>query len=226
MSVTSGPLLEMFGPSVLGGRADPAMETEAGRKETRARIFNAQGDYTSERKKPSTVPVRDAKRLAFGTLLSEASSQASSDYQKASVPGFPPMYMHELFPQIVWSIFTQILICLILFQDAILEYDSGILAERAVTFGQVYLREADGLIVASNSIYERETLDATKTWFADIGVPTYAFAPLSLPKPQSHQLEGDEEVSRFLDSMKERFGPKSLLYVCFSLLNCGRQNNF
>ncbi|KAF9043665.1 hypothetical protein BDP27DRAFT_1455173 [Rhodocollybia butyracea] len=183
MSIACGPLLEMFGPAELGGRTDPVMEIEAERKQARASIFNAQGDYSSERKKPSTAP-------------------PTHGYRKAVVPGLPPMYMHELFPQI----------------DVLLGANSGLLAERAATFGQIYLREGDGLIVVSNSVYEQETLIATKTWFNSIGVPTYAFAPLSLPQPQLHQVSSDEEVSRFLDAMKERFGPRSLLYISFGTL--------
>ncbi|KAF9065350.1 hypothetical protein BDP27DRAFT_1424914 [Rhodocollybia butyracea] len=181
MTFPCGTLLEIFSPAALGGKTDPIMETEAGRQEARATIFDAQGDYADERKKLIMVPV-----------------PPSSDNRKLNVPGLPPMYRHELFPQI----------------DLLLGADSGFLADRSATFGQIYLREADGVIVVSNSVYERETLHATKTWFASIGIPTYAFAPLSLPRPLTYQVQGDEEVipSLIADPQNIIFGVKQISF--------------
>lgn len=73
MSFPCGTLLEIFSPAALGGKTDPVMETETGRKEARAIIFDAQGDYADEKKKLSMVAVRDTNQPTHGTLLKEVS---------------------------------------------------------------------------------------------------------------------------------------------------------
>ncbi|KAF9068876.1 hypothetical protein BDP27DRAFT_1326417 [Rhodocollybia butyracea] len=116
---------------------------------------------------------------------------ASSDYVKSEVPGSPPMYDHEYNPQI--NLLPQ-----------------GMLEQ----FGQIYIREADGIISVSNSVYEKEAVDAARAWVAGNGQTFYTLAPLSLPKPKRLP-EADGKVVQFLDAMKEKFGPKSLIYISF-----------
>lgn len=83
--------------------------------------------------------------------------------------------------------------------------------------GQIYTRVGDGVITVSNSVYERESMKAMKEWLSGIGKPTYALAPLSLPQ-RKRQQGGDTDLLLFLDAIKERFGTKSLIYVCPSTL--------
>ncbi|KIK62564.1 glycosyltransferase family 1 protein [Collybiopsis luxurians FD-317 M1] len=162
ISAPSGPLVGLFGPPSLGGKADPFLETEAGRKKARTRIslmFNEQGGDFDE----------------HGDSLSTR-KEIISGYEKSKIPGIPPMYTHEWTPQI--SLMPQ--------------------ARKLHLIGQVYTRESDGVIIASNST----------------GRPAFAMAPLSLPKP-NHQLEGDENILKFLETTKEKYGSRSLIYISF-----------
>ncbi|KAF9068809.1 hypothetical protein BDP27DRAFT_1448175 [Rhodocollybia butyracea] len=118
----------------------------------------------------------------------------SSAYEIIEVPGLPPMYSHEWEPQI-----------------------SLLPANLLENFGQIYMRVADGVISVTNSVYEKEAVNATKTWLAGSGKPFYALAPLSLPKPERHS-GSDNKVLQFLNDMKKRFGPKSLIYISFGTI--------
>ncbi|KAJ4480020.1 hypothetical protein J3R30DRAFT_2566107 [Lentinula aciculospora] len=135
-------------------------------------------------------------RLRLSEPLSEETKPlpqpvASAVLEKTKVPGMPPMYAHEWKPQ------------------------TSLLPEGPFEkFGQIYMRVGDGIIIVSNSVYENESMKATKEWFSGIGKPSYALAPLSLPKPKSRQ-DDEKEISLFLNTMKERFGPKSLIYISF-----------
>ncbi|KIK62654.1 glycosyltransferase family 1 protein, partial [Collybiopsis luxurians FD-317 M1] len=111
----------------------------------------------------------------------------------SKIPGLPPLYTHEWSPQIVRPLLPE---------------------GRFEFFGSVYTRLSDGVMIVSNSIYEKETMNATKSWLAQIGKPSYAMAPLSLPKPRT-QVDSDNETLRFLDSIQEQFGPNSLIYISF-----------
>lgn len=82
------------------------------------------------------------------------------------------------------------------------------------------MREGDGIIVVSNSAYEGETMHAVKNWFEQMGKSAYAMAPLTLPTPKSEgrkNSDEDEEALRFLNTITERFGLHSLVYVNPSL---------
>lgn len=79
-------------------------------------------------------------------------------------------------------------------------------------FGRVCIRDGDGVIMISNSVYEGLTMTCTKKWLAQIGKPSYALSPLSLPKPK-HRMDEDQEVLNFLDTIQSKFGAKSLIYV-------------
>lgn len=113
-----------------------------------------------------------------------------SDFEKIEVPGFPPMYNHEMFPQPIR-----------LTPDDFL-----------VELGRIYTREGDGVIFVTSSVYEQSTITSAKSWLTQIGKPSYALFPLSIPKPK-HRLDEDREGLEFLDGIQSRFGAKLLIYV-------------
>ncbi|KAJ3744145.1 hypothetical protein DFH05DRAFT_1525159 [Lentinula detonsa] len=131
-------------------------------------------------------PSEAAKSMVGSNVTSDTS------LEKSNVPGMPPMYAHECKPQI--SLLPE-----------------GPLAR----FGQIYTRAGDGVIVVSNSVYEQESINATKKWFSGIGKPCYALAPLTLPNSKGQEDTEHREVTHFLDSVNERFGPRSLIYISF-----------
>ncbi|KIK62457.1 glycosyltransferase family 1 protein [Collybiopsis luxurians FD-317 M1] len=135
---------------------------------------------------PSEILTEDKK------LPPPSSAPATFKYEISKIPGLPPLYIHEWSPQIN-----------LLSEGSNLPF-----------LGAVYTRLSDGVIIVSNSVYEKEPMKATKSWLEQIGKPSYAMAPLSLPKPRT-QVDSDQETLRFLDSIEEQFGPNSLIYISF-----------
>ncbi|KAJ4474832.1 hypothetical protein J3R30DRAFT_3406034 [Lentinula aciculospora] len=78
----------------------------------------------------------------------------SSEYKRIMVPGVWPMFTHELFPQIRLSA-------------------SG----KLIAIGGVYIREGDGVIMASNSAYEGEIERFGPKSPVYISFGTYAYSP-------------------------------------------------
>lgn len=77
-------------------------------------------------------------------------------------------------------------------------------------------RECDGAIFATNSVFEREGLEASSKWFGSR--PVLALGPLSPPaSPREMAKEKatpvGKEVCKFLDSMLKEYGPHSVVYV-------------
>ncbi|KAJ3972819.1 hypothetical protein EV361DRAFT_981749 [Lentinula raphanica] len=172
VSGPAGAFVQIFGPASVGGHADPSLETEDGLKSARAQILQPPNKDAESILKPS---------IPSGTAV-----------ERSKVPGMPPMYTHELRPQI------------------------SLLPEGPlVRFGQIYTRVGDGVIVVSNSTYEREPIETAKKWLSGIGKSCYAFAPLTLPNSNQGSDDEQNEITPFLDAMKERFGPKSLIYISF-----------
>ncbi|KAJ3855119.1 hypothetical protein EV368DRAFT_62701 [Lentinula lateritia] len=132
-------------------------------------------------------PLREEEKSVPQPLL----ATTPTVLKKTMVPGMPPMYEHEWRPQIS------------LLPEGPLE-----------RLGQIYTRLGDGVITVSNSVYERESMEAMKEWLSGIGKPTYALAPLSLPRRKRQQGD-DTDILLFLDAIKERFGTKSLIYISF-----------
>ncbi|KAJ3795634.1 hypothetical protein GGU11DRAFT_872616 [Lentinula aff. detonsa] len=111
------------------------------------------------------------------------------------IPGSPPIYVHELIPQLRLSA-----------------------PGKLIAISGVYIREGDGIIMASNSAYEGETMCAVKSWFREMGKNAYAMAPLILPSLTHIERDitsVDEEASCFLERTRKKFGRKSLVYISF-----------
>ncbi|KAI0331043.1 UDP-Glycosyltransferase/glycogen phosphorylase [Cubamyces sp. BRFM 1775] len=115
------------------------------------------------------------------------------------VPGLPPMYDHEYYPQ-----------------DFPVPADIGI-----GIVPRIYqtLKSCDGLLLFTAESYEPEAVAASKLWLAETGRSAYTCGPLLPPtgsqaviheKKQSKQ---GAEIQDFLEATLKTSGEKSLLYI-------------
>ncbi|KAK7437849.1 hypothetical protein VKT23_018286 [Stygiomarasmius scandens] len=105
-----------------------------------------------------------------------------------SVPGVPPMYDYEYYPQeipLVGNIFVEI--------------------------ARKYIPTTDGMFIASSSAYDGKSVEGMKEWFGARGKDIYPVGPLSLPGPPSSQEKG-KAVVEFLDEMQAKCGEKSMSF--------------
>ncbi|PIL34101.1 hypothetical protein GSI_03812 [Ganoderma sinense ZZ0214-1] len=117
------------------------------------------------------------------------------------VPGMPPMYDHELHPQVL-----------------------AIPEDMYTLFPRVYqtFEATDGLFMFTPTSYEPEAVAAAKGWFAEKGRPAYAVGPL-LPSAskttaavnERKQSAESSQIQEFLDATLKISGEKSLLYISF-----------
>lgn len=82
-----------------------------------------------------------------------------------------------------------------------------------VRSGQIYIREADGVVCVSANAFEPEAVTAVKEWFSSMKKPWYNVGPLSINANAVQVTEEDTLISTFLNRIQGEFGPKSLLYV-------------
>ncbi|KAK7464301.1 hypothetical protein VKT23_006469 [Stygiomarasmius scandens] len=108
-----------------------------------------------------------------------------------SVPGLPPMYDYEYYPQEV-------------------PFVGNIFIDQA----RKYIPTTDGMFIASSSAYDGKCVEALKEWFGTRGKDVYPVGPLALPESPSSQ-EKNKEVVEFLDKMQEKHGEKSVIYMSF-----------
>ncbi|KAI5117422.1 hypothetical protein M0805_004053 [Coniferiporia weirii] len=113
-------------------------------------------------------------------------------------PGIPPMYDYEFSPQIMS-----------------LPLD---LAEFSQCFYRMF-SESDGIIAASNRLYEGPVFDVWQEWYGSR--PVIGVGPTSVPADAT-SLEREKaqsplacEVNEFLDKALEKFGKHSVVYVSF-----------
>ncbi|KAJ3823082.1 hypothetical protein F5880DRAFT_575102 [Lentinula raphanica] len=183
LSAPTAFLLHHIGPAKLGGHASHQYESAEGRREIKT-LLSSPANQTD-----AAGVVTDS----HASLLS--GFNYATNMTRIMVPGAPPMFVHELMPQIRTSAPGEL-----------------------IAIGGVYLREGDGVIIASNSVYEGETVEAVKKWFSEMNKDSYALAPLTLPLPCNERCdlsEAEQEVLLFLNRIWDTFGSRSLVYISF-----------
>ncbi|PAV19566.1 UDP-Glycosyltransferase glycogen phosphorylase [Pyrrhoderma noxium] len=118
-----------------------------------------------------------------------------------NTPGLPPMYDHELTPQIM----------------AFEGNESRIV--RNTQYLYRFFEESDGIIHSTSHHYEGGALEGWRDWLKD--KPIYAFGPISSP-PTLEELKVEmasspisSEVEEFLNRAHDTHGPNSVLYMSF-----------
>ncbi|KAI0631464.1 UDP-Glycosyltransferase/glycogen phosphorylase [Trametes polyzona] len=162
----------MFGPEKLGGRGHVLPKIEAEVKRT---------------------------GRPFAEVCKELALEPKGKVVK--VPGLPPMYDYEYFPQ-----------------------DFPIPDEiRLTIFPYVYdtVELADGAFLMTAEPYEPEAVAAAKGWYAETGRPAYVCGPLLPPRSataiekEKQQSKEAGQIQKFLDTTLKTDGEKSLLYISF-----------
>ncbi|KAK7682539.1 hypothetical protein QCA50_014339 [Cerrena zonata] len=119
-----------------------------------------------------------------------------------NVPGIPPMYDHERFPQ---------------------KIDVGKVHGFFSMMMHSFLDQCDGVILSTAEPYEAEAISHVTQWFGETSREVFTFGPL-LPTGESaaagegKQSEKAAEITRFLQKTLETDGPNSLLYISFGSL--------
>ncbi|KAF9260362.1 UDP-Glycosyltransferase/glycogen phosphorylase [Marasmius fiardii PR-910] len=109
------------------------------------------------------------------------------------IPGAPPMYDYEWFPQVVAN------------SPAV---------QNLWKEAKQMIEITDGVLHVSTSAFEPGAIAAAEDWYKSIGKTWYAVGPLSLP-PSKEQTGVVTREAEFLDRMKDLFGEKSVIYIAF-----------
>jgi len=128
--------------------------------------------------------------------------------QVVTIPGVPPMYEYEYYPQEVRPI------CFIPFDKRVFYtvLQIPLVGNIFVEIARKYIPTTDGIFVASSSAYDGKCVEALKEWFGTRGKDVYPVGPLALPEPPSSQ-EKSKEVVEFLNKMQAKHGEKSVIYA-------------
>ncbi|KAJ7197806.1 UDP-Glycosyltransferase/glycogen phosphorylase [Mycena pura] len=123
-----------------------------------------------------------------------------TDGRVVEIPGLPPMYDYESFPQIILD-------------APIVQYIRG---------GRELFMQADGVFLASAPAYDGETFAALERWMnKDLKKPIYAVGPLLPFGYGSGQMQVSStdpreiEIATFLETMRSKYGDKSVLFISF-----------
>ncbi|KAE9403762.1 UDP-Glycosyltransferase/glycogen phosphorylase, partial [Gymnopus androsaceus JB14] len=133
-----------------------------------------------------------------------------------NVPGVPLSYDYEWCPSSVR--FSSISMSNMLSSSTQLLLTMLPNLAAVVRSGQIYIREADGVVCVSANAFEPEAVTAVKEWFSSMKKPWYNVGPLSINANAVQVTEEDTLISTFLNRIQGEFGPKSLLYISFGTL--------
>ncbi|KAJ7047239.1 UDP-Glycosyltransferase/glycogen phosphorylase [Mycena alexandri] len=166
--VTGGAstIIRLFGPESMGGLGN----------------FGEKIDAEAKRTGGNPVEIGDKIfRHTDGTVV--------------NIPGLPPMYDYEFFPQ--------------------LPFDAPVAP--IVRGGHVFLMGCDGVIISTAEAYEKESLDALESWLASLSKPFYALGPLLPPTFGTNLQIGqdDSKFKAFLDEMLSQHGEHCTVFISF-----------
>ncbi|KAF8903485.1 UDP-Glycosyltransferase/glycogen phosphorylase [Gymnopilus junonius] len=112
------------------------------------------------------------------------------------IPGLPAMYDYEFFPQ---------------------KLPFEIPVSMVIGGCHSFLEQCDGVLITSTYHFEREALEAVKSWFSSWNKPTYVIGPL-LPSgfgTIAQTPRGADDIEEFLDKAVTKHGQKSVLFISF-----------
>ncbi|KAK7034537.1 hypothetical protein VNI00_012384 [Paramarasmius palmivorus] len=141
--------------------------------------------------------------MTGATLIDAAVENYYSTEEKVvQVPGMPAMYAYEFLA-------TQT-------TKAPREFLVKIIMENQGVFADV-----QGVVCNTASVLERDTIVSLSNWCKELGIGFYPIIPmLCQPGPSNRAVghQAADEVFYFLDTMRSRFGDKSVIYISFGSL--------
>ncbi|CAK5278845.1 unnamed protein product [Mycena citricolor] len=166
-SCSTAALVRLFGPEEIGGLGD----------------FGARTDAEALR----TGKVNRQRRLEIRYIFKH------TDGSVIRLPGIPPMYDYEFFPQTLpWDIPMAPI----------------------VRAGHEMFTRCDGVLINTCRAYGSETLDALESWVvSSLEKPLFPVGPLL---PATHGRDADCE--NFLDNALATSGPRSVVLISFGTL--------
>jgi hypothetical protein len=85
------------------------------------------------------------------------------------------------------------------------------------------IQAGDGILVVSSSAFDGKSIEAGRTWLAEIGQDVWIVGPLENAPPAATEpvpgaetpqhAEEDAEILGFLDDMKQKHGERSVIFV-------------
>ncbi|KAJ6476628.1 hypothetical protein DFH09DRAFT_1266441 [Mycena vulgaris] len=119
----------------------------------------------------------------------------SSTGEIIQVPGYPPVYDYEWFPQ-----------------DQDQQYTA-----RIVITAWKFFSEVDGVLSATTSVLEKGTTDAMNEYVSGLGKDfiSVGFAAGVIQSPERPRNEVESKVVAFLDKTQQEFGVNSAIYIAF-----------
>jgi hypothetical protein len=131
------------------------------------------------------------------------------------LPGIPEMYDYEFFPQEVRRRSFFDLSAYLTWGQLSFPMSPAMLIKGNYQFVQA----ADGLVVASSSVFEPGSVQVAREWLRGLGKDLWTVAPLEdAPAPATgaeapqHSAE-DAKILGFLDDMRAKHGERSVIFV-------------
>ncbi|KAL0069043.1 hypothetical protein AAF712_003726, partial [Marasmius tenuissimus] len=161
--MSASPLIREFGPESHGGK----------------------GDYTERIKKEVTET--GGNPLEIGAKI-----HGTVNNELIEIPGYPPMFDYEWFPQ-----------------DIDLRMSAALLQR-----GRKYIHEAEGTFCVSTRVLERESIEVMENYLHGMGkeLVCIGFVSSLFPQPPA---DDESQVLPFLDRVQRKHGDKSLVYIAF-----------
>ncbi|KAG6821111.1 hypothetical protein H0H93_006450 [Arthromyces matolae] len=183
----SPTLLRFWGPQSMGGIGDQSARIQ----EEVARTGRAASEVADE--------VGYANTFSLGTLTNLRHPQIynHTDGTLIQIPGVPPMYDYEFFPQ---KLPFEMPLSLI------------------INAGQEFLKESNAMLIASSDAYEEHSLDALRAWQSLEQKPVYTIGPLlpfALASSQSDVNQDNIGIAAFLDNALNHSGEHSVVFISF-----------
>ncbi|KAJ7904930.1 hypothetical protein B0H13DRAFT_1881517 [Mycena leptocephala] len=146
----------------------------------------------------------DAEALRVGKTAKEVADQiyTRTDGIVVRIPGLPPMYDYEHFPQTM--------------------LDGPVAALNRAAYDMIMA--CDGIFAGTTPIYDGESFAAFEAWVRKtLHKPVYAVGPLLPPgygeKQSSPAITTkDVKIESFLDTMRSKYGDRSVLFISFGTI--------
>ncbi|KAL5523192.1 hypothetical protein ACEPAF_1459 [Sanghuangporus sanghuang] len=172
----------------VSGDTIPIYALVSGSIATALSFFGTDGRFPQLVEELEAIPKTD--RAVYAAEVTKIYTRTEGKIKK--LPGIPPMYDHELMPQ--KPFLTEYIVLML---DHVLRF----------------IRDCDGAVTNSTYLFEGDAIKAFEEWFG--GRPSICPGPFDYPVIEQQQATDPMtvEVQKWLDSILEKYGPCSLVYI-------------
>lgn len=125
------------------------------------------------------------------------------------------MYDYDFFPQEVCTFNTTRIETVTHDIQDNLPFPMGIVVQHL----HKHVQTCDGVLAASTSAFEKEAISSGRKWLESVGLDTYVVGPLEdapardVASNSNYYSEEDAKIFEFLNSMQQKHGNKTVIYV-------------